>query len=222
MIVVIIFVALSIFYFIPQESEIGTLGEFTFCEPKEDLQKSIRSFDNNITWTKDYCLKIEDFQGTADFINEHYAQTQWRLHGYSNADLQVNKNETMQLTFIEIEVVAFFNKNESWVKSEDLTKIDKLTLLRHEQGHFDLAEEHARFIEDLLKKRLLGNNIFLEDDLPKTEYDAREKTNEIFDEFYYEIYNMDFLQDEYDRITDHGRKYKEQVEFNLRFDKLRE
>lgn len=205
-----------------QKPDESSINEFTFCKPTKDNQKTSRILEGFIPWTKDYCLQIKDFQGEVNLNNEHYAQTQWSLKAFPQADVKVNKNGTTEIIFVDIEVVAFFDTKKSWFKSETLSKMDQQTLLRHEQGHIDLAEEHARFLEEELEKTLVRESFLIENDVVKTVQNSKDKMLEIFDKYYYEIYNMDFLQNEYDRITNHGKNAKEQIEFNMRFDKLRE
>lgn len=51
---------------------------------------------------------------------------------------------------LKFRVVAVMDKDESWIKDEFRT----LPILRHEQGHFDIAHIYARRLEAILKQKV--------------------------------------------------------------------
>ncbi len=87
-----------------------------------------------MSWDSSRKLIWEDFQGTvAD--TEYKAETHWRIY----YDFQVSLLNKMPL-LSGYTVRTEFRKDKSWVK--EVGGSDQL--LRHEQGHFDLAEVYAR------------------------------------------------------------------------------
>jgi len=216
----VFFFILSIFLWPeePKNIEFDPYSQFTVCHPKEDLNKSNHTLEGYITWTRDYCLVWEDFQGATDYDVNKTAFTTWKLESYS--EVEVTNSAQSNFKFTEIDVVAFFDINKSWLKPVNLTSSQSLKLLRHEQGHFDLGEEHARFIENNMKESLM-NKIFpfekfsenLKSDAEKS---AKKLTKEIFDQYF----NRQ-IDEKYDKQTGNGTKWKEQIDYNLRFDKLR-
>jgi hypothetical protein len=85
----------------------------------------IDSNNNEIIWNNDYKLKWSDFKGIPDKNSSYNAVTSSRLQV---KDIQYS-NE-----IVEYELMAVFQKNKSWTKS------DGIDLLAHEQLHFDIAE----------------------------------------------------------------------------------
>jgi len=92
---------------------------------------------------------------------------------------------------------------ESWVKSDE--KSDDL--LRHEQGHFDIAEVYARKFRKKLKEE--GKEICKSKD-PKTEIDNR--FNDIEEEW-------GATADKYDSETKHGADRDKQKEWDEKIQK---
>lgn len=202
----------------PQETEVDPLSTFTVCHPVEDLNKSTVTFDGSITWTKDYCLKWDDFQGIPDPKNDKTAFTAWRVKTLS--DYEILRSNGSQFRFTKIDVVAFFDKTKSWVKKDVLDLYD-IELLRHEQGHFDCAEEHARKIENITKTRLMDKIFPIPLVSGNLKIDARTEADRLAREVFDELFNLQTLSDIYDNYTVYGTKFREQQEYNLRFDKLR-
>lgn len=209
-----------IFYIFPEESrmtEIDPYSIFTVCHPVENNTANIHQVKGFITWTGDYCLVWGDFEGDVDYGKNKTAWTSWIIKTYS--EVEVIDTSARKYQFTDIDVIAFFIKSESWVDLEKLKSRD-IQLLRHEQGHFDLVEEHSRAIESTMKEELIGKIFNYDGDgnpekLAKS--NGKSKTKEIFDSFP----KSQTLSDEYDFITGNGTKWNEQIDYNLRFDKLR-
>lgn len=85
---------------------------------------------------------------------------------------------------LKFKVVAVMEKNESWIKEE----FRKHHILKHEQGHFDIAHIYAKRLETTLRqKHYTGNDIAA--------------LNTIYDRF---LEEMHVLQMRYDRETKGG------------------
>lgn len=194
------------------------LSIFTVCHPVDDPEKSQMRLEGYITWTKDYCLNWKDFQNSTISKDSHAAYTTWYVKTFS--DIDIVKSTTPQFKFTHIETVAFFDKKKSWV-FENVTRTSDITLLRHEQGHFDYAEEHARLVENMTRTRLLGKTFPILVKSENVNSDARNEADILTKKIFDELDNLQTLQDEYDRYTGNGTKFREQQEYNLRFDKLR-
>ena len=103
--------------------------------------ESFASFQNTnsdkIPWIKDAKLKWKDFLGEPPKDSPHQAITTYRI-AYSY---------TYDKNGIKMNVSCYFIKNKSWVGDSVL---NSSLVLKHEQGHFDIAEKYAR----LFRKRL--------------------------------------------------------------------
>jgi len=91
-------------------------------------------------WSPDYKLTWEDFKGTPAYESRNIsALTSSGIVHY--AGCKEGK--------IIYKVQAYFEKNESWVKSEALTNHH----LTHEQIHFDITELNARKLRQALSEK---------------------------------------------------------------------
>jgi hypothetical protein len=83
---------------------------------------------DTITWRSDYKLKWDDFKGKPDSSSQFgaisYCTIKYLLSTVNNS--------------YSYKVFCFFNKSISWTKGFDSIG------LKHEQGHFDIAELFAR------------------------------------------------------------------------------
>lgn len=106
------------------------LTSFVFAQSKLDT----------IHWRPDYKLKWEDFQAHPDNNSPDIANSNTSFsYRYQTA--------TTGNTFV---VVAYFNKNKSWVQRD---KMNSNTLI-HEQGHFDIREIYAKKLSQILNNHL--------------------------------------------------------------------
>lgn len=93
-----------------------------------------------IYWSPEHRLTWSDFEGTPAYDRDNVsAMTSSGIVQYSGC--QEGK--------IIYKVQAYFEKNESWVKSEALTAHH----LNHEQIHFDITELYARRLRKALSDR---------------------------------------------------------------------
>ena len=91
-----------------------------------------------------------------------------------------------------------FDKNKSWVRvKNDL-------VLSHEQGHFDIAELHARKLNKALRDYRFNSKTVSED------------VNKIYETV---MKDHHAFQSEYDQQTDFSRKVEKQVEWLARIEK---
>jgi predicted secreted Zn-dependent protease len=132
-----------------------------------------RDDDNLIDWSTSRKLTWNDFKGKADLTSPNAALTNSSINvefGFNNKSLKHS-------------IKCRFNKSLSWVK------VKNDYILKHEQGHFDLAEAHARE----LHKALLDyqfNSATVSKDL-----------NKIYDKVMKEHVSA---QEQYDLQTDHS------------------
>lgn len=140
--------------------------------------------DNKIYWSKDYQLKWEDFLGTIQ---------NGKHGGMTNAGISAPFE--YKGTNLETNIVCYFDKNKSWVKADEKTD----AALKHEQGHFDIAEIYAR----KLRKEI-------------SSYKFKKKTLATdFNNLYRKFSNdMNTFQDLYDKETDHHKNTAKQTEWN--------
>ena len=101
---------------------------------------------------------------------------------------------------VEVIVQSYFEKNSSWIR----TTANQAYTLKHEQGHFDIAEIFARKIRKKLQAKKLS----------KTKGEAQIK--KIWSKLYSEYFAM---QKKYDKATSHSIKEKNQQKWILKIAK---
>jgi len=173
---------------------------------------------NVIVWSKDSSLTLSDFQAESNpaTFEDSHSVIKYRYTWTVNSDKMGNQI----LFFIEnVQISVEFHPVLSWVRISQSND----GLLKHEQGHFDLAE--------LVKRENLENlqNKFYEKQFPtrgkneeqRKQYAKEDSGKMIADEI--EKLEQIFSQrrQEYDNQTDFGNNLEKQSEYNLTFDKLR-
>ncbi len=176
------------------------------------------SQNNTISWSKDYFLDWSDFQAESNpaAFEDVHSTIKYRYTWIVNSD-----NIGSQIIFFieNIDLTVEFYPLLSWVRQSQATP----KLLKHEQGHFDLAE--------LLRPKITEQiqSIFNEKKFPtrgqnqeQQKQFAREdsglmiaKEVEKWEKYLFE------KQEEYDKQTDYGQIIEKQQKYDDMFKKLR-
>ena len=98
-----------------------------------------------LLWNEFYKLQWGDFQGEADKNS----------FGDAGTAVQIKATPFLVRRQVRYDVAAFFNRKKSWVRDRSVS------LLAHEQLHFDIAELYARKIRKKIRdlQRRDVNNI---------------------------------------------------------------
>ena len=173
---------------------------------------------NVLVWSNDFFLRWSDFtaeSNTAAFEDSH-SIIKYRHTWTVNSD----EIESQIIFFIEnIQLSVEFYPDLSWVRTLQ-TNDD---LLKHEQGHFDLAELVKR--ENLEKLQ----NKFYQKQFPtrgKNEDQGKQFAKEDSGKMIaIEVYKLEEIlskrRQEYDEQTNFGHNLEKQSEYNSIFNKLR-
>jgi len=173
---------------------------------------------NVIVWSKDFFLRWSDFSAvsnTAVFEDSHsvikYRHT-WTVNS--------EEIESQIIFFIEnIQLSVEFYPDLSWVRTLQTND----NLLKHEQGHFDLAELVKR--ENLEK---LQNKFHKKEFLTRGKNEDQQKQYAKEDSGKLIVMEVEKLEEilskrrqEYDEQTNFGQNLEKQSEYNSIFDRLR-
>ena len=173
---------------------------------------------NPIAWSKENILNWSDY--LADFnpasSEDAHSTIKYRYTWTVKSD---NVNGQIQFVIENIQLIAEFFPLLSWVRTAQANPI----LLKHEQGHFDLAE--------LLRPKITEN---LQIVFEEKNFSVRGQTQEQQKQFAREYSNMliskefekweKYLsqkQEEYDKQTNYGQITEKQLEYNEKFKELR-
>jgi len=141
-----------------------------------------QSSSNLIDWSGSRRLSWADFRANPDASSPNAALTNTSINiefGYSKTGLTYS-------------IKCRFDKTKSWVK------VKNNLVLGHEQGHFDIAEIHARKLNRELKAYKFNSKTVSED------------VNAIYDRVMKQHHEA---QKEYDQETDFSRKKDKQEEW---------
>ncbi|WP_238549776.1 hypothetical protein [Candidatus Nitrosotenuis chungbukensis] len=122
----------------------------------------------------------------------------------------------------DMKLRAIFIPEFSWVM-KNISDKNRILLLKHEQGHFDLAEEITRKARIKIIKRF-QNKVFTVKGKNENEAknDAILQVTKIRKEIESELQKeFKYQEAKYDDKTNHGLILKYQEEYNKRFEKLR-
>jgi GTP cyclohydrolase II len=174
--------------------------------------------NNIISWSKDYLLNWSDFQAESNpaAFEDAHSIIKYRCTWIVNSDAVDNQ---IQFFIENIDLTAEFHSLLSWVRQPQATP----QLLKHEQGHFDLAE----LLRSKIKKQI--QSVFDEKKFPtrgqnpeQQKQFAREdsglmiaKEVEKWEKYLFE------KQEEYDKQTNYGQIIEKQQEYDDTFKKLR-
>ena len=143
--------------------------------------------DIKIYWSKDKLLTWDDFKGKPVKGSPIAADTD------SGFELRSSYNSNDHLLVIDLQ--TYFIKNKSWYKPEKKSE----TLLKHEQGHFDISELFTRKLhENIIEEKINEKNI-------------SQRITQLNEKYTYELHKY---QDLYDKETEHSINEKKQMEWN--------
>ncbi len=143
-----------------------------------------------VLWAPEHTLAWDHFRGVPETNSRYVALTK--------IDMSIVLGPLQQPGAIELIISTELMTDGSWVKLENRTA----HILGHEQGHFDIAEYHAR----RLRKELL-------DTAPLNGSHFSEEVDMVFERIFTEKQEM---QQAYDRETDHSMKIHEQLDWDER------
>ena len=169
---------------------------------------------DRILWKKDILLTWDDFQGQPDLTYAHEAISETNL--YQITDFKpIKKASKIKLRINSIKIQASFTPKNSWVKLGKETAY----LLKHEQGHFDIAEIRARELTKIMSRRfqnrLLSTNYSSLDEAEKEPQKIIENT--VKKEIKKIEKTLTISHKSYDKDTNHGKIRQMQEKYNERF-----
>ncbi|MEK0350648.1 MAG: hypothetical protein QQN60_05435 [Nitrosopumilus sp.] len=176
------------------------------------------SENDTISWSNDSYLKWSDFDAesnTTTFEDSH-SVIKYRFTWTVNSD----EKETQIIFFIQnIQLFVEFHKILSWVRPSEATD----DLLKHEQGHFDLAElvklENIEKLKNKFYDKQFSTRGKNEDQRKQF---AREDSGKLIVE---EVQKIEVIlsqrRKEYDEQTNFGQNLEKQSNYDSIFDKLK-
>ncbi len=174
--------------------------------------------DDIISWTKDYFLDWSDFMAESSPSKFEDSSSKIKYHHTWTVHSEISNGEIYFL-IDAIKLSAQFLRHLSWVREKQAS----LELLKHEQGHFDLAE----FLRPKITEKI--QNEFKDKKFPtrgqnddQRKQFAREDSGLMLAKEL-ERWSYDFSQKriKYDEETEFGHNLNKQKEYDEKFNELR-
>jgi hypothetical protein len=174
-----------------------------------------------IIWNKTRVLKWIDFKKKPDLKSKASASA---AIGFESKPFieHIKDGNKFKFKIRDMQFHAVFIPDLSWVM-KNVNEKNSALLLKHEQGHFDLAEEITRKTRTKTTNRFQNRYLIVKgENEDKAKKDSILQTIEIRKEIEGEL-QKEFKNQEtkYDDKTNHGLIIKYQEKYNKRFEKLR-
>jgi hypothetical protein len=174
-----------------------------------------------IIWKKTRVLKWQDFKKKPDLESKASASS---AIGFESKPFieHIKAGNKFRFKIKDMRFNAVFIPDKSWVM-KNVSKEDSKLLLKHEQGHFDLAEEITRktrrkttnrFHDRLLIVQGKNEKIAKKDAILQADGIRKKIEDKLQSEFKSQ-------ETKYDYKTNHGLITEYQEKYNKRFEKLR-
>ncbi len=153
----------------------------------------VTSAQDEISWSPDYNLKWADFKGDTSFA-QHYVEN-------AVTKIRIEATTAIYKKHYSFSVPCIFEKNNSWTVEHT-----SVSLLMHEQLHFDIGEVFAR---ELRKKLAEMDHL--------TDLTIKERVKTL----YHEVNNACIAYEKkYDIETNHGKSPEKQAIWQIRINAI--
>ena len=175
--------------------------------------------DDALLWSRNYFLNWSDFQADSNPSAFEDSSSEIKFHYTWTVDSEM-ENGKVYYEIKNIHLSTYFLRHLSWVRRGQ----NSLNLLKHEQGHFDLAELSRFGIEEHVQnsfhnKKFLSRGKNDEEQKQSAREDSGMMISKELEKW--NLY-LSKKREEYDRETEFGLNIKSQQEYDNKFAELRE
>ena len=176
------------------------------------------SSNDIVTWSQNYCLKWTDFKAESNpaIYEDSHSFIKYGFTWIIDSD-KLNGNIVFLINQIEVSVE--FHPLLSWVRVSELND----NLLKHEQGHFDLAEMLKKDYDKILKNKFY-DKVFPtrgQNDAQRKQFAKEDSSRMISIEIANLSQNLRKKRNEYNIETDFGKNISNQIKYEKIFKKLK-
>lgn len=171
-----------------------------------------------IPWSPDYLLAWSDFK--AESNPAHFQDSFSTINYHSTWTVNSEMQEGKIFYFIEsIQLTTQFLRHLSWVREQQATE----SLLKHEQGHFDLAESFKHKIIADFREKLIGKKFPTrgQNDDQRKQFAKEDSGLIISKELDTWSKELEKLHEKYDKETEFGNNLEKQKSYDGIFEALR-
>lgn len=175
-----------------------------------------------IPWGKIFLLQWSDYTGIPKSAYEAYTTTKIQYHCTWE---YIGKTSIKKFQFTTTQAYAFFNPKQSSARPELFIKGTNYQkkILKHEQGHFDIAEKFARKLANRLRKEFKNRKYSCHGvGLKKQKDDADKRARKVSKKIWNKLrLEWKAYEKKYDKETNHGLIQSAQKRYDNQFAKLR-
>lgn len=174
--------------------------------------------DDLLSWSKHYFLKWSDFKAAPNSSSFEDASSYIKYHPTWKVLSKAN-NDKIYFLIEDIQLTTQFLRHLSWIRE----KQSSLDLLKHEQGHFDLAESFRSVIEKKIQNEFKDKKFSTRGNNGEQQKQfAREDSGSMIKkklEAY--LHELSQMRKTYDKETEFGLNLNKQKEYDKKFIELR-
>lgn len=221
-------VSASVLLSLPPKSTVIHFDLYDQCNYENLDTITLKEYKENpellIQWEKNQLLDWKNFQGDTEEGHEAQACTYTWIFFNQEHEI-VGSGDIPEFTYTTITATVYFRVFDSWAESYVFEKSDneQSKILKHEQGHFDIAEEYARKFVIIAEKELMGKKFSINGTTTKEiKTNAQTEAKRILAEIWIEHKpEWNSVDKQYDDEVQNLFGFWNQWEYNDRFDKLR-
>jgi len=174
--------------------------------------------DDIITWSKDYFLNWSDFkaQSNSSAFEDSSSNIKYHYTWTVNSEMSDGK---IFFQIDDIQLSTQFLRHLSWVREKQSSP----ELLKHEQGHFDLAELLRPIITKKIQNEFKDKKFptYGQNDEQRKQFARKDSSLMISKELEKWSYDLSQKRIKYDEDTEFGQNVKKQKEHDEKFNGLR-
>jgi hypothetical protein len=174
--------------------------------------------DDILQWSKDSFLKWSDFkaQSNPSTFEDSYSHIKFYYTWTVNSDISENR---IYFLINGIKLSTQFLRHLSWVRENEISS----DLLKHEQGHFDLAESLRQMITEKIIDEFKDKKFPTrgQNDDQRKQFAREDSGLMIAKELEKWISDLEMKRKKYDDETEFGKNREKQKEYDEKFDRLR-
>ncbi len=171
-----------------------------------------------ITWSKEYFLNWSDFKAESNPSAFEDSSSYIKYHQTWTVNSEIFDGQ-IYFQIKDIQLYTQFLRHLSWVREKQSSS----ELLKHEQGHFDLAELLRPIFTEKIQNELINKKFptFGKNDEQRKQFARRDSNLMIAKELEKCSYDLSQKRRKYDEDTELGQNVKKQKEHDEKFDELR-
>ncbi len=172
-----------------------------------------------ITWSKDYFLNWSDFKAESNPSSFEDSSSHIKFHYTWTVNSEMFDG-IIYFLIDDIKLSTQFFRHLSWVRENQTS----LELLKHEQGHFDLAESLRPIITEEIQNEFRGKKFSTrgKNDEQRKQFAREDSKLMISKDLEKWLNDLSQKRIKYDEETKFGHNLNKQNEYDKKFNELRE